>query len=95
MLLIFILCLKFENDKESVTPLAIKQLLTASEGDDYLLVDGAKLVLASIMGIATSVKDGGTDVTIEINDGTGIIEAKLLKENKGICGVDSKISMCR
>lgn len=88
--------LKASRDSQTLFPVSIKQLNTASMEDDQNKIDGAELHTVIIMGIVESVEEHSTNVNFRVNDGTGAVEGKLWndKDSSG-GGLASKIANCR
>ncbi len=68
--------LQQSRDRQSLIPLSIKQLNTASHDDDTFRVDGAELNVVKLMGVVDSVMEHETNFTFKLNDGSGVIECK-------------------
>lgn len=83
------------RDSQTLFPVSIKQLNTASMEDDQNKIDGAELHTVIIMGIVESVEEHSTNVNFRINDGTGAVEGKLWNDKDSSGGLASKIANCR
>jgi replication factor A2 len=67
-------------DEQTLIPVTIKQILTAdgdpSGGNDISLKDGRTLYMVKLVGCVRSHEQKSTNLTIQIEDGTGLIDVK-------------------
>lgn len=67
-------------DEQTMIPVTIKQIITAdgdpTGGNDISLKDGRTLYMVKIVGCVRSFEQKSTNLTIEIEDGTGLMEVK-------------------
>eukprot|EP00986_Skeletonema_menzelii_P008863 scaffold3870_cov160-Skeletonema_menzelii.AAC.4 len=67
-------------DEQTLIPVTIKQIITAdgdpTGGNDISLKDGRTLYMVKIVGCVRSFEQKSTNLAIDIEDGTGMIEAK-------------------
>ena len=77
--------LQFNRDKQSLTPLTIKQIHEAvmDHAADSIKVDGCDVTTVKLLGIIESVDEHSTNVNYRINDGTGALECKYWIEKDG------------
>eukprot|EP01036_Dinobryon_divergens_P023647 gene23647-32019_t len=67
---------KASRDKNSLIPLSIRQLVTATHEDDSYKVDGAELANIKIMGMVAAIEEHSTNFNFKVNDGTGVMDCK-------------------
>lgn len=67
---------KRSRDRESLTPVTIKQIKGSTNDGDSIKLDGVDLFLVKIMGFIENVEEHSTNLTYQLNDGTGVIECK-------------------
>mmetsp|Transcript_22020 Transcript_22020/g.33657 ORF Transcript_22020/g.33657 Transcript_22020/m.33657 type:complete len:272 (+) Transcript_22020:129-944(+) len=67
-------------DEQTLIPVTIKQIITAdgdpTGGNDISLKDGRTLYMVKIVGCVRAHEQKSTNLTIEIEDGTGLVEVK-------------------
>src|SRR5210317_547140 len=67
-------------DEQTLIPVTIKQILTAdgdpSGGNDISLKDGRTLYMVKLVGCVRSFEQKSTNLTIQIEDGTGLLDVK-------------------
>ncbi len=67
-------------DEQTLIPVSIKQIITAdgdpTGGNDISLKDGRALYMVKIVGCVRNHEQKSTNLTIEVEDGTGLIEVK-------------------
>eukprot|EP01040_Poterioochromonas_malhamensis_P007584 gene7584-8187_t len=68
---------KKSRDRQSLMPLSVHQLLSATNHDDVYRVDEVELNIVKIVGILSNAQEHTTNFTFMINDGSGAIECKL------------------
>lgn len=71
--------LKAQRDRQSFTPLTVKQIYSASNdqmGSDTFRIDQAEIAIIKIMGRVESVDEHSTNMSYRVNDGTGVLECK-------------------
>lgn len=73
---------KKSRDKQTMLPVSIKQISTASNEDGAYRLDGAEIHTVVIMGVVEGIEEHSTSTTFKINDGTGSIDAKLWNNEK-------------
>jgi replication factor A2 len=73
---------KKSRDKQTMLPVSIKQISTASNEDGTYRLDGAEIHTVVIMGVVENIEQHSTSTTFKINDGTGSIDAKLWNNEK-------------
>ncbi|OQR92724.1 replication protein A 32 kDa subunit [Achlya hypogyna] len=68
------------RDNQTLTPVTVRQLMAAIRaegGDDTVHVDGKEVNNVEIVGLLTDVSQNSTNITFSVNDGTGLISARL------------------
>jgi hypothetical protein len=83
------------RDTQSLLPVSIKQLQSATNEEDQNKIDGADLHTVVIMGMVESIEEHSTNVNFRINDGTGSVEGKLWNDKDSSGGLGTKIANCR
>jgi replication factor A2 len=67
-------------DEQTLIPVTIKQIITAdgdpTGGNDISLKDGRTLYMVKLVGCVRSHEQKSTNLTIQIEDGTGLIDVK-------------------
>lgn len=84
---------KKSRDRQSLMPVSVKQLLTATNHDDVYRVDEVELNIVKLVGTISNAQEHSTNFTFLLNDGSGSIECKLWME-KDSSGM-SKIASLR
>lgn len=79
------------RDRQSLIPLSIKQLNSASHEDDTFRVDNAELSVVKLMGIVDNLVEHETNLTFRLSDGSGSIECRQWIEKGGAVSKTSKI----
>jgi len=78
---------KLDKERQSVIPITIKQLLSASWENDpsskTLRIDGIETKHVRILGMISKINHQSTTMSYEVNDGTGTIECKQFIESDG------------
>ncbi|DAZ95198.1 TPA: hypothetical protein N0F65_013043 [Lagenidium giganteum] len=65
------------RDLQTLLPLTVRQLTNRSDGDDAIRVDGQDVTSVKLIGIVGNVMPHSTNVNFQLDDGTGIIEARM------------------
>lgn len=70
---------KGSSERQSLMPVTIKQLQMASQAhqDDIFKVDNRELTQITIVGLITKCDEKSTNLTYTIDDGTGMIDARI------------------
>jgi len=64
------------RDKQTLTPVTLKQLAGATQEDDAFMLDNKELTQVSVVGCITEAKKASTNITLQIEDGTESMEIK-------------------
>jgi replication factor A2 len=88
---------KGSKDRQTMTPVTIKQLMTAKSDhpDDGFKVDGVELHQVKIVGCVFDVEDQSTFTKFEIEDSTGKVEVKLWKDQEDGGAFNERLNACR
>ena len=77
-------------------PVSVKQVHGASLDDGTYHIDSAEVHTVVIMGLVESMEEHSTNMAFKINDGTGMIEAKLWNEkDTGVSPMAARLASCQ
>lgn len=73
-------CFQASRDRQSLIPVSVKQVITCSQDEDTIRIDGAELNLIKLMGMVDNITDHETNSTFKLSDGSGTIDCKQFRD---------------
>lgn len=83
------------RDAQTLRPLTVKQLMSRSESDDVIRVDGQEVTNVRVVGILGNVVPHSTNVNFQLDDGTGVIDGRMFLHGDDLEYAESEIAKLR
>ncbi|TMW59213.1 hypothetical protein Poli38472_007358 [Pythium oligandrum] len=83
------------RESQTLVPVTVRQLLNRTEQDDVIRVDNHEISSIKVVGILNNVSPHSTNVTFQLDDGTGVIEGRMFLHSDDVDFAEAEMAKFR